>query len=89
MSKDLNVLTPFFSHLDKTHGHNMYSSEWKPMTEKKKSRRIHAFLVNRQPLTKVTFETKQADYNNFAVERVIEIDKLILFSMLVLVLMTA
>jgi predicted transcriptional regulator len=68
MSKDLNVLTPFFSHLDKTHGHNMYSSEWKPMTEKKKSRRIHASLVNRQPLTKVTFETKQ-ERNRYVVEK--------------------
>ena len=33
MSKDLNVLTPYFSHLDETPGHNMYSNEWKPMKE--------------------------------------------------------
>jgi hypothetical protein len=68
MSKDLNVLTPFFSHLDKTQGHNMYSSEWKPMKEKKKSRRIHAFLVDKEPLTKVTFETKQ-ERNRYVVEK--------------------
>ena len=68
MSKDLNVLTPYFSHLDETQGHNMYSSEWKPMKENKKSRRIHAFLVNKEPLAKVTFETKQ-ERNRYVVEK--------------------
>ena len=68
MSKDLNVLNPFFSHLNQTQGHNMYSSERKPMSEKKKSRRIHAFLVNKDPLAKVTFETKQ-ERNRYVIEK--------------------
>ena len=68
MPKDLNVLTPFFSHLDEPQGQNMYSSEWKPVKEKKKSRRIHAFLVNKEPLAKVAFETKQ-ERNRYVVEK--------------------
>lgn len=68
MSKNLSILNPGFTHLDQTQGHNMYSSEWKPMTEKKKSRRIHAFLVNKEPLAKVTFESKE-ERNQYVVAK--------------------
>lgn len=68
MSKNLNIFTPGFTDLEENSGHTYYSSEWKPMKEKKKSRRIFASLVNKEPLTGVVFETKQ-ERNQYVVTK--------------------
>ena len=68
MSKNLNIFTPGFTDLEANLGHTYHSSGWKPMKEKKKSRRIFASLVNKEPLTGVDFETKQ-ERNQYVVTK--------------------
>ena len=68
MYKNLKIFTPGFTDLEANLGHTYYSSGWKPMKEKKKSRRIFASLVNKEPLTGVVFETKQ-ERNQYVVTK--------------------